>query len=420
MQYQCYNTEDEQGSCDPHDRGYILDLAGADLQDDPYQESEHDTVRDGVCERHEDHGNESADNIRDVSVEFHLQNGFGHQQSDEDQSRRGSEARDRQEDRGQEQSQNEQNTGGDSSQTGTSASGNACSRLNIARNGRGTESSTDNRTDSIRHQSLAGIRQMAFLVEQVALIRNTDKGADGIEQVNEQERESDDQEVRQIGYDVSKVELEEGRSQRRRHQTGEVGQQRQSVIPADQLCADAKDPSGDDAPKDRAFDLEVIHDGDQNQSDHSQSEFSGTDSTKGHQCGSVVSNDSGTLKSNDNDEKSDTGGDTVFQVRGHGVNKSLTEFEDRKDDKDDTFDQDRSQCDLPGILDPLCGDGGNYGEREVRVQAHSGSQSHRIVCKEAHQNAGECRGNGRSGKDCTLIHAGSGKDTRVDCQDIRH
>ena len=135
---------------------------------------------------------------------------------------------------------------------------------------------------------------------------------------------------------------------------------------------------------------------------------------------SVISDDSRALKSNDYDEQTDTGGDTVFQVRGYGVNKSLTEFEDREDNEDNTFDQDRGQRDLPRILDSLRGDGGNYGEREIRVQAHTGSQSYRIVSEKTHQNAGKSSGYSGRGKDRTLIHARGRKDTRVNGQNIRH
>ena len=64
-------------------------------------------------------------------------------------------------------------------------------------------------------QRAAHARQLAFVVEETGAIAHADQGAGGVEQVDEQQRDDDEQ--RGVLEHAREIELQEGRRQRRRH-----------------------------------------------------------------------------------------------------------------------------------------------------------------------------------------------------------
>ncbi|SCI07278.1 Uncharacterised protein [uncultured Ruminococcus sp.] len=165
----------------------ILDLAGANLQNYPNDNAEHNTVGNGVGERHHNQGDKTADYIRNIPVEFHLEHRLHHQQADKYQRRCGGKAGNRQEDWREEECNNEHCRSCKCRQAGAAAFGNTCGGLYKAGNRGGTQAGARNSADCITQQGCANTRELAVFVEQVALVCNTNQGADRVKQIDKQE-----------------------------------------------------------------------------------------------------------------------------------------------------------------------------------------------------------------------------------------
>lgn len=178
-------TQCKQEECNPHNRSDVLCLLGDDLEENPSDHSEHDSVCDGIGERHHDDGHETAGRVGNVGVEVHVFNRGQHQKTNVYQRRSGSESRNRQEDWREEQGNQEQHAGNHCGETGSSAGSNTCGGLYVTGYGRSTEASTQDGTECIGEQSTFRARQVSVLVQQAALGSYADQGSNGIEQVNE-------------------------------------------------------------------------------------------------------------------------------------------------------------------------------------------------------------------------------------------
>ena len=95
---------DEQCSQDPHGDGDVLELAGNSVAENIGDDTEEDTVRDAVCKRHHDEGDESGDCLA-VVVPVDCLHGRHHHHTNDDEGGSGCCAGDCQEDRAQEQGQ---------------------------------------------------------------------------------------------------------------------------------------------------------------------------------------------------------------------------------------------------------------------------------------------------------------------------
>ena len=346
---------------------HIPDLAGNDLEDNPGDDTKHDTVRDRVRKGHGDDGEEAADGIGDIAVEVHLGDVFDHQQSDKYQRGSCREGRNCQENRIEGQRQEEQDGGSHRRQTGFAALGNAGGGLNVRGNGRGTEYSAADSTDSIRHQRAADAGQLAVFIQKAALLRHTDEGADGVKEVNEQERKDDDRKIHGIRRDIRKIKLEEGGRRHGLHRSeysvvAEIGDNRRSLIPAGDLRDDAEHPGDENTNQDSALDSVVPERRNHQYAEERQNDRRGADVAELNERGRlhrlavkvrVCRHDAGAFETDNDNEQTDTGGNAELEVGGNLVNESFSELEDGENDKNQALAKNRGQRDAPGVCNAL-------------------------------------------------------------------
>ena len=139
-----------------------------------------------------------------------------------------------------------------------------------------------------------------------------------------------------------------------------------------------------------------------------------------HRGHGVAAYDGSALETDDDDEQTDTCGDTELEVLRHLVYQGLAELEDRENDKDDTFYENSGQRDPPGVLDALGGKLCADRIREVGVESHSRGKHDGIIGVESHDHRRKRSGNGSRGKDSLRRHSGRGQDARINCQNVRH
>ena len=202
---------------------------------------------------------------------------------------------------------------------------------------------------------------MTLLVQHIGLGGHADEGAQGVEQVHEQEGEDDHDEVKDahtVKVDVKA--LTEGVAQ-----GGEVhaddGSGDQAVEPglgggdvdAHQLAEDAQDPGDDDAQEDGALHTPDVEDGGDEQTDDGQQSADAVggevlgEAGDGHQGGGVHSQ-TGVLEADEGDEQADAHGDAPLQRQGDGVEDGLTDVGQGQGDEDEALNKDGEQGHLPG------------------------------------------------------------------------
>ena len=427
MQHQGDDAQDKEAEGHPHDRMDFLDFAGADLEDDPGHDAEHDAVGNGIGEGHHDQGHKAAQHVGDIAVELHLQHGFHHQQANKHQRRGGGKAGDGQEDGREEQGQNEHAGGGKSRQAGTAALGHARGGFHIAGDGGGAQAGARHGAHSVAHQGSAHLGELAVLGEQAALVGHADQSAHSIKEIYKQECKHDDHEIHHVFGDKAEIKLEErGGKGGGQNAAAEIGDQRVDAgfrihhIPSGQLGDNAQHPGDQDAPQNGALYLKMPHDADDQKAHKGQHHRGAGNVAQRHQGGGVGNDDSCALQAHNGDKQADTGGNAELQVGRYGIHQGFPEFEQGKQNEDDALHQNRRQGDFPGIGDAHLLELRADRVGKVGVQAHAGSQRHRIVGEHAHDNGGKCRRNCRGGKHRALVHTRSGKDAGVHRQDVRH
>ena len=190
-------------------------------------------------------------------------------------------------------------------------------------------------------------------------------------------------------------------------------------IPAAKFRKNAEHPGDEDADQDGALDAEVMQHGKNDEADQSEGDSGGLEVAKAHESISAGGNDNaGALAADQRDEQADAGGDGVLEVLRDAVDNLLTELERGEDDEDEALDQNGGQSDSPGIVAETHAKADRVGE--VGVQAHAGSQSHRVVREEAHDEGCEGGGESRGHKDRVLVHTRCREHARVHREDVGH
>ena len=105
----------------------------------------------------------------------------------------------------------------------------------------------------------------------------------------------------------------------------------------------------------------------------------------------------------------------MLQVGGNSIEDCFTDVGNRQDDEDDTFNKNGCQCLLPAVAHAQ-----NDSVSKVGVQTHCGSQRKGMVGKYCHQDGANRGSDCSCSEDCAAVHAGSGKDAGVNCQDVSH
>ena len=133
----------------------------------------------------------------------------------------------------------------------------------------------------------------------------------------------------------------------------------------------------------------------------------------------IIYSDSRTLHTDKCDKDTDTGCDTVLEILRDTVDDRLSEFEQRKNDENDTFNKNSSKCDGKCICSLISKLAQTNGKCEVRIKSHSGRKSYRIVGKKSHDKCRYCRCDSCGKKNTVRIHNGS-EDVWIYSKDVSH
>lgn len=184
------NDEDEQNPHQPMNFIFLLSLAEY-VRDEGQQHvaenTEGDSVRDAVRERHERNRHERR-NANDQVIEVDLAHGLHHQNPDDNQRRRRSRSRNKGNDRRQEQGEQEADARRDRGQARASAGRYPGRALDEGRHGACTEHGAAADRDRIDEHGFADALVAFFAVlHETGAVRRADQRSEGIEQFNEGE-----------------------------------------------------------------------------------------------------------------------------------------------------------------------------------------------------------------------------------------
>ena len=203
------HKEDHRDNIRQH--GDVLALARAELEHGVADQAQADAVADGAGDRHGDEHDGHRQALINV-VKVDLLEAAEHEQADVDErgARRGGG-----DDGGngrEEHAREEEHTGRQGSQARAAAGLDAGGGLDERRDGGRTGARTRDGADGVSQQRLAHARHVAVLVDHAGAARRADEGADGVEHVNDAERndERHDREPADLA-EGGKVELEQGR-----------------------------------------------------------------------------------------------------------------------------------------------------------------------------------------------------------------
>ena len=407
----------------------LLGLAGDDIQQGPGDDTNGDALRDAVCSGHCQDGQERRNALSRI-VELDLQGRTHHVEANDDQGRSGRKAGDGQEQGAEHHSQQEQHTGGHGGQAGAAALGHAGSALDEGGGGGGAQHGTGAGGDGVGHQRALDIGQLALLIQHVGLGSNTDQGAQGIKQVNEEEGEHNGEEVQDAhAGEIGLEHLTKGLAQSREIEADEAGGDDTvhagigvGDVDAGQLAEDAQHPGDEDAVQDAALDFFDQQDGGDKHA-HQSEDRTHADAVEGLTLKVLIGDKGGiavhdqlcVLKADESNEQADAHADSALQGHGDGIEDGLTHIGQAQHDEDDALHKNGHQGQLPAVTH---GQDDRVGE--VGVQAHAGSQSERIVGQQSHQGSADERCQRSCDQDRIGIHARSGQDAGIDRKDVGH
>ena len=201
---------------------------------------------------------------------------------------------------------------------------------------------------------------------------------------------------------------------------GSVSSFKVNNVPACGLSNHSENPGNEDSYEKITFDVVVIEGRNDYKSDYCKGELRGCNVSHGYQSGSIANDYSRSFKADDSDEETDSGGDTEFQVCRYVVNQLFSEVAEGKKDEKYTFNENGGKGNSPRVGYSLLGHRYADGIGEIRIEAHSGSQSHRVVGEKGHKQSGDYRRNGGCCEHGAAVHARSGQYARVDRENVDH
>jgi len=372
--------EDKQHRQDVHQRRDLLGLAGQHIQHHIGDDAQADALGDRIEQRHGDDRNVSRDRLAQVViVKANLCDGTDHQEADHDQRRRGGKGWNGGEQRRKQGAQQEEKCCDQRRQTGTTAGTDAGGRFHKGGYRGGAKHRTNCGANGIRHKGGLDAGQTAFLVQHIGLGCHADQGAQGVEQVNEQEGKNDYNEVQDLdGGKVHAEALAEGLAQlgeiRRHDLAGDQGVEARlgrGGVDTCQLAYDADQPGGNDAQEDRAAHIPDVQRGGDQRSNQSQQ---GADAVGGEVLGEAGDGDqrgrihrqTGILEADEGDEQANAHGHAPLERQRDGIEDGLAHIGQRQNDEDDAFHKHCQQRDLPAIAKAQ-----HHGIGQVGIQTHA-------------------------------------------------
>ena len=326
------------------------------------------------------------------------------------------------EDGREEECNDEAADGGEGGEAGAAASADTSGTFDIGGSGGGAKAGSAGGGYSVGHEDLVDAVDVAFLIDHAGFLRNADNGAHGVEHVDKEEGEEDDEHVEREHF--APLELAEDGGYRRRNVDhfvedgkGTVGDG--AVVGRNLPDGEhAEEGSGDDADEDVAGNLEDEQHGGDDDADDGKECGAVADGAEVDKGGSVVDDDAAVLESDEGDEEADTGADGMAEVHRDGVDNPLTHLGEGEDDEDDTLKEDGGKGELPGVTHAKADT-----KNEEGVETHARGKGERFLGIDCHDEGADDGGQCGGGEYCRGGHALVGKGTEnagVHGQDVGH
>ncbi len=395
--------EDPDGEGDLAEGGEALGRLHQHIHDQP----QHDAVADAVAQRHEDHGDEGRDGVGIVEP-VDLGHAAAHHHAHHHEGRSDGGIGDGKEQRTEEQGERETHGDDKGGESGSSALSHASGALHIGRGGRGAHAGTSRGGHRIRHQHAPHPVDLAVLIHHARLHRHGNHGADGVEDVHEEEGYHHDQHVPRA--DMLPLELQQDGRQRGRF--GEEG------IDMRHAHRDADEGRQQDSPEQSAAHVSHHHPAADGQSYKRQQHLGLVERGERHLRTRVSHDHAAVLQSDKGDEESDAHPDGQLEHVRDGVCDDLAHLEEREEHEDESLDEDGRQRELPTVAHAQAD-----GVDEEGVDTHAGCQRKRFLGIERHHQRayeGGQNGGGEHGAHRHPLRLERAEDTWVHGQDIGH
>ena len=386
-----------------------------------------------VGKGHGDDGEVAGDGFGGI-IEVNARDGGEHEEPYDNQGRCCGKGRNGHENRRKKHGKEEEHCHGDGGEAGAAAFGNAGGTFYIGGGGGNAKHGAYGGSYGISHEGALDMGQLVVFIQHVCLGGHADEGADGIENINEEESQEHHYEIE--GADLGEIQLHEDGGDALRFKgskaAGEIGQCAEGAygrirhVETGDFTKNTQKPGEKDAPENVAPYLLHHEDGGEKDADNGQHhrntggmEGSGChgsfEGEKGNLGGRIGHDNLGAAQSDEGDEKTDACGHRFLQVNGDGVEDGFTDVGKGKDNENDTFHENRSQCHFPGIAHLL-----HHGEGKEGVQSHARCQGKGVIGENRHKHGAQEACQRRGGEDGSLVHACGTHDTGVDGKNIGH
>ena len=403
-----------------------------------------DRAGDGHGDEHDEHG----DDLIQI-VEVHILQTLQHQDAHIDQSGGGGRSGDDGGDGRKEHARKEEHAGRQSGQARAAAGLHAGGGLHKSSDGGGTAAGAGHGADGVRGQGLLHVGHIAVLVGHTGTGGGTHQRADGVEHVNDAERDDErhDREPADLA-EGGKVELEQGRLghvAERRHERRALERRKRVRVQEDGLARPVDAGRAEHAQQHGALDLLV-----REQHDQEQAHEHGHDrehhlrvavahvglGKAGRERAEEIAHDvkraavarvhTG-VGADANVEQHETDGrrDAEPDAERNGLDDLLAHLEHRENDEHDALDEDDAQRRLERLQVAHAGQGDDVGhdDGEKAVETHAGRHGKGLVGQKGHAHRAD--GGGDAGGEKYAVPQGrpgleAGEQVGVQGDDVGH
>lgn len=352
---------------DHHENADLILPSGEDIDQGIGDGAEGNAFCNAVGKGHGDDG-EIAGNGFPGIIEFDARDSGEHEESHDNEGRCRSKGRNGHENGGKEHGQEEEHRHGNGSQPCAAAFRNAGCTFYVGGGGGNAEHRANGGSYGIRHKSALDMGQFVVFIQHIGFGGNADQGADGIENIDEQECQENHYEVE--SSNLGEIQFHENRSDALWFEssgaTGKVGERAESAygriryIETGHFAENTKDPGEEDAPEDITPDFPYHKDGGEEDADDGQHhgdaggmECAGShgllEGEQGNFGGRIGNDDLGTAEADKGDEEADAGGYGLFQVKRNGIEYGLSHIGEGEDNENNPFYEYGGQGHFPGI-----------------------------------------------------------------------
>ena len=367
-------------------------------------EAHGDAVGDGEGQRDRDDGEQRREQFGGV-VPGQVAHAAEHQQGHEHQGAAGGEFRHHARQRRQEYGEQEQDADSHCGQPGAAAAGNARHAFHVTGHRGAAEAGADHAGGTVGLQRPVQVTHRPLPVHQAGAVGNAHQGAGGVEQVDEQERgyHADHAHVQGAGN----IQLQKGR--------GHVRRRGHQPLPGHQPGEQTRTRHCQDAQQDGAGNAAHAQAGNEQETDAREHGLGPGQVAQGEDGGGTGYNDTAVLQADKPDEQAHPATHGQAQVHGDAVQHPAAQAGNADDDEQHPGKEHRAQSHLPAIAQAA-----DHRVGEECVHAHARRQPHRPVGVQAHDQAGQRRGQAGGNETGALVDARGSHHLRVDEDDVGH